>query len=82
MSVSNGGREVHLEGEVDGGVEGPGDLDLGLAVAHPVVAEVQLHVPRVGQPHHALHGGTRQIKDRCGISAPVSCSARAAGRFI
>ena len=56
--VSNGGREVHLEGEVDGGVEGPGDLDLRLAVAHPVVAEVELHVPRVGQPHHALHGGT------------------------
>ena len=49
---------MHLEGEVDGGVEGPGDLDLRLAVAHPVVAEVELHVPRVGQPHHALHGGT------------------------
>ena len=49
---------MHLEGEVDGGVEGPGDLHLGLAVAHPVVAEVELHVPRVGQPHHALHGGT------------------------
>ena len=73
---------MHLEGEVDGGVEGPGDLDLRLAVAHPVVAEVELHVPRVGQPHHALHGGTQQIKDRCGISAPGSCSARAAGRFI
>ena len=50
---------MHLEGEVDGGVEGPGDLDLRLAVAHPVVAEVELHVPRVGQPHHALHGGTK-----------------------
>ena len=73
---------MHLEGEVDGGVEGPGDLDLRLAVAHPVVAEVELHVPRVGQPHHALHGGTQQIKDWCGISAPRSCSARAAGRFI
>ena len=73
---------MHLEGEVDGGVEGPGDLDLRLAVAHPVVAEVELHVPRVGQPHHALHGGTEQIKDRCGISAPRSCWARAAGRFI
>ena len=82
MSVSNGGRQVHLEGEVDGGVEGAGDLDLGLAVAHPVVAEVQLHVPRVGQPHHALHGGTRQIKDRCGISASRLSSARAAGCFI
>ena len=50
---------MHLEGEVDGGVEGPGDLDLRLAVAHPVVAEVELHVPRVGQPHHALHGGAK-----------------------
>ena len=73
---------MHLEGEVDGGVEGPGDLDLRLAVAHPVVAEVELHVPRVGQAHHALQRGTQQIKDRCGISAPRSCWARAAGRFI
>ena len=44
----------HLEWEVDGGVEGFLDLDLALAVHHPVVADVELEVSGVGDGNLGL----------------------------
>ena len=39
---------------MDGGVEGFLDLDLALAVHHPVVADVELEVPGVGDGNLGL----------------------------
>ena len=39
---------------MDGGVEGFLNLDLALAVHHPVVADVELEVPGVGDGHLGL----------------------------
>ena len=53
-----------LEREVDSGVENLLDLYLRLAVAHAVVADVELDIPRISELHVGLkdHHYCRVIK--------------------
>ena len=44
-----------LEREVDSGVESLLNLYLRLAVAHAIVADVELEVPRISELHVGLH---------------------------